>query len=587
MASVAVFFEGGCPLRFFVAFLAYICLCFPAHAEVSMADRLCTTSSADNISISALLKSGRPFDCSDTKYAIEGPRVWVKAPFEVETLPAGAIEVQGDSNGLTTMQVHAVLDDGAILSHYFSEQSVIDSWRPKGRFGLPIPGTENPATKSRIQNVYIAIDDPKLISSLLLIELAHQQKSENQKLPLSIMFAVLCGMAIMPLIYNLFFYGALRYSFMLWHSLMICATVTYTFSSSGLIFILFPETSLTTKMLLNYWSLAIGIAVSGVFLVRFVERGNIARWLQATIFVTALMPMTVVALFLPVDHGYSIHARAYYNASFVPVFLVVLYAMVHAVRRGSKAIWFQIAGWTPIVIFGLDRVARGTELYVGWPILDYGLYFLLISETIILALGVANRILRLRQQHENTMRKQVELTLLADTDGLTLMNNRRSFEREFQSNQHDYQYSHLAIIDIDFFKRVNDRYGHEIGDEVLRVVGKELDSTHHFAARIGGEEFTLLMRNDNRQNRKKYPANALTEICQTLIKAVSERVPEIQEPVTFSVGVASIARRDPLRSVMATADRRLYAAKNNGRNQVVWIDISEAKPSKPSGKAAF
>ena len=168
-----------------------------------------------------------------------------------------------------------------------------------------------------------------------------------------------------------------------------------------------------------------------------------------------------------------------------------------------------------------------------------------------------------------------------------MMSNRRAFEREYEHNQHEHRYSHLAIIDIDFFKRVNDLYGHEIGDEVLRVVGKELDSTHHFAARIGGEEFTLLMRNDNRHDRRKYPANELTEICQALIKAVRERVPEIQEPVTFSVGVAEIARRATLRSVMATADRRLYDAKNNGRNQVVWIDISQATRSQQPGKAAI
>lgn len=508
-------------------------------------------------------------------------------PFPTESVPSGTLEVQGDSNGLTTMQVHAVLDDGTILSSNFSEQEVIDSWRPKGQYGLAIPGTENPDTRSRIRNIYLAIDEPKLVSSLLLLKLASQKKSDELKLPLAIMFAVLCGMIVMPLIYNLFFYGALRYSFMLWHSVMICATVTYTFSSSGLIFIVFPETGLISKMLLNYWSLAIGIAASGVFLVRFVEQGKIASWLQGAIFVAALIPLAVVAIVLPVDQGYSITARAYYNASFIPVFLIVLYTMVHALRRGSKAIWFQIAGWTPIVIFGLDRVARGMELYVGWPVLDYGLYFVLVSETIILALGVAYRILRLRQQHEDTLRKQVELTLLADTDGLTLMNNRRSFEREFQRNQHDYRFGHLAIFDIDFFKRVNDRYGHEIGDEVLRVVGKELAATHHFAARIGGEEFTLLMRNDSRENRKKYPANVLTEICETLIKAVHDRVPEIQEPVTFSVGVAAIARRAALRSVMATADRRLYDAKNNGRNQVVWIDVSEAKPSKPSGTASI
>ena len=508
-------------------------------------------------------------------------------PFDAETLPPGMVEVQGQNNGLSTMQVHAVLDDGTILSSSFSEQEVIDSWRPKNRYGLAVPGTTNPEIRNRIEQVYVTIDNPPALNSISFTKLASEKKWDDLKLPLSVMFAILCGMAIMPLIYNLCFYGALRYSFMLWHSLMIATTVAYTFSSSGLIFIAFPETSLTTKMLLNHWTLAIGFAASGFFLVRFVEQGKIAPWLQAVILASSMLPVFVTAFIMQVDGGHNVPARAWYHASFIPAFCVVLYTMGHALRRGSKAIWFQIAGWTPIILLGLDRVARGMDLYIGWAILDYGLYFMLVIETIALALGVANRILRLRQQNESILRKQVELTLLADTDGLTMMNNRRSFEREFARNLHENRYTHLAIIDIDFFKQVNDRYGHEIGDEVLRVVGRELEATRHFAARIGGEEFTLLLKADSRDNRKKFPANTLTEICETLIRAVHDRVPEIQEPITFSVGVAAIARRASLRNVMATADRRLYDAKNNGRNQVVWIDISEASPSQPTGTASI
>ncbi len=552
-----------------------------------MSDRLCTQSSAMNVSVTALLKSGKTFDCSADKYAVKGPRVWVRFPFLADTLPDGIVEVQGDNNGLSSMQVHAELDDGGILSSDFSAQEVAQHWRSKGSYGLPVPGTDKPELRKRIRTVYLAIDHPKVVSSISLIQLASKQKWDDLTLPLSIMFAALCGMAIMPLIYNAFFYAALRYNFMLWHSVMIAATVCYTFSSSGLIFLFFPEISLITKMLLNYSSLAIGVGAGGFFLLRFVEPGKIAPWLQALITATALLPVIVTASVMRIDGGYSMDARNYYHASFLPVFFVVLYAMGHALRRGSRAIWFQIAGWTPIILFSLDRVARGMDLYIGWPILDYGLYFMLVLETVILALGVANRILRLRQRHEHTLRQQAELTVLADTDGLTMLHNRRSFEREFERNRHEWRYSHLAIIDIDFFKRVNDRYGHEIGDTVLQVVGRTLNATPHFAARIGGEEFTLLMHNDSRQKRKNYPANTLAEICQMLIQAIDDEVPEIREPVTFSVGLASIGRRASLRSVMATADRRLYDAKNNGRNQIVWVDISTRKPEKPAGTATL
>jgi len=580
-------FWKGRPLRLFFAFLLFASLCTPALAKVPMSDSLCTQSSANNVSVSALLESGKAFDCSPDKYEFKGPRVWVKFPFLAETLPAGTVEVQGDNNGLSTMQVHAVLDDGTILSSDFSAQALVRNSRPKGYYGLPVPGSEKPAVRSRIRDVIVAIDDPKVSSTISLIQLASKARWDGLMLPLSIMFAALCGMAIMPLIYNVFFYGALRHGFMLWHSLMIGATVAYTFSSSGLIFIFFPETSLITKMMLNYWSLAIGVGAGGFFLLRFVEKGKIAPWLQGLISVTSTLPIFVTAWVLPIDGGYSMDSRNYYHASFLPVFFVVLYAMAHALRRGSRAIWFQIAGWTPIILFSLDRVARGMDLYIGWPVLDYALYFALVLETVILALGVANRILHLRRRHELTLRQQAELTVLAETDGLTMLHNRRSFEREFERNRHEWRYSHLAIIDVDFFKRVNDRYGHEIGDTVLRVIGSTLNETPHFAARIGGEEFTLLMHKDSRGKRNNYPANTLAEICQMLIQAIDEEVPEIREPVTFSVGLASIGRRASLRSVMATADRRLYDAKNNGRNQIVWVDISARKSQKTAGTATL
>lgn len=494
------------------------------------------------------------------------------------------MEVQGDNNGLSSMALHSVLTDGTIKSVYFSKQQVIDSWRPKGHYGLPIPGSEDATTRSQIKTVYASLDNPRVASSITLVQLSSKKKWDDLKLPLSAMFALLCGMVIMPFFYNAFFYGALRHSFMLWHSVMIMATVVYTFSSSGLIFLVFPETSLTTKFLLNYWTLAIGMAASGFFLDRFLEPGKIAGWLRSILLISAVLPVFATAFIFQTIEGYDANIRNYYHASFLPYLAVVLFTMAHALRRGSKAIWFQIAAWTPIIVLSFDRIARGMDFYVGVPEFDYGLYFALVLETIILAFGVADRIMQLRRKHENTLRKQVELTLLAETDGLTAIGNRRAFEKTFKINRNDRRYSHMAILDIDYFKRVNDLYGHEVGDDVLRIVGKELAKTRHFSARIGGEEFALLMTFNGRDNRKENPAAELTEICETLIKAVHHQMPTIKQPVTFSAGVAAIPKRTSLRAVMSVADKRLYNAKNNGRNQVVSFDLSglKAKPGSNS-----
>lgn len=575
-------------MRILIILLAFIGLCAPANAGVSLADDLCTYGAALDSKISEIVAASDKFDCSDDKYDFSESRLWVKIPFNADEIPAGAVEVQGDNNGLKAMAVHSVLTDGRIKSSYFSEQEVIDSWRPKGHYGLPIPGSEDAATRSQIETVYISLDNPRVASSISLIQLMSKKRWDDLKLPLSAMFALLCGMTIMPFFYNLFFYGALRHSFMLWHSVMIICTVVYTFSSSGLIFLVFPETSLTTKFLINYWTLAIAIAASGFFLDRFVEPGKIANWLRSMLLISAVLPVFATAYIFQTADGYGTQIRNYYHVSFLPYLLVVLYTMVHALRRGSKAIWFQIAAWTPIIIFSFDRIARGMDLYIGIHELDYGLYFVLVIETIILAFGVANRIMKLRLRHEHTLKKQVELTLLAETDGLTAISNRRALEKAFQVNMATRNYSHLAILDIDFFKQVNDKYGHETGDEVLRVVGRELGQTRHFAARIGGEEFALLMKPDERGNRKSNPASEMTRICEILIRAVHENVHDIKQPVTFSVGVTDIPKRTSLRAIMAMADKRLYGAKNNGRNQVVSFDLSDlrSKSARPGSDTA-
>ncbi|QTD57145.1 sensor domain-containing diguanylate cyclase [Parasphingorhabdus cellanae] len=551
-----------------------------------MSDELCTYGTPLNGEISEVIAASDKFDCSDDKYHFTGSKLWIKFPFRGDAIPPGAIEVQGDNNGLSSMAVHSLLSDGTVESAYYSEQEVIDSWRPKGLYGLQIPGSEDALKRSRIETVYISLDNPRVASSITLMQLKSKKLWDDLKLPLSTMFALLCGMAIMPFFYNAFFYGALRHSFMLWHSVMIIGTVVYTFSSSGLIFLVFPETSLTTKFLLNYWTLAIAIAASGFFLDRFVEQGKIAKWLRSILLMAAVLPVFTTAFIFQSIDGYDANIRNYYHASFVPYLIIVLYTMVHALRRGSRAIWFQIAAWTPIIVLSFDRIARGMDLYIGIHELDYGLYFALVLETIVLAFGVANRIMQLRRKHENTLRKQVELTLLAETDGLTAIGNRRAFEKAYQANLHQRRYNHLAILDIDFFKRVNDLYGHEVGDDVLRIVGKELAATRHFVARIGGEEFALLLKIDGRENRKENPASELTKICETLIKAVHNQVPVIKQPVTFSVGVAAISKRTGLRTVMSVADKRLYNAKNNGRNQVVSFDISNLK-TKPGADSAI
>ncbi|TVQ28107.1 MAG: GGDEF domain-containing protein [Wenzhouxiangella sp.] len=166
-----------------------------------------------------------------------------------------------------------------------------------------------------------------------------------------------------------------------------------------------------------------------------------------------------------------------------------------------------------------------------------------------------------------------ELRDHAMRDELTDLYNRRHFMQTLADTlsdcirQRDAQMV-LAIIDIDFFKEINDRIGHLAGDAVLRQLARVLaervraDDT---LARIGGEEFAVLM--------PKTPIHAAREVCERLRAAVSEASFELddgqREKVTISIGFSDFgAEMDSMSELLKRADAYLYEAKSAGRDQV-------------------
>jgi len=177
-----------------------------------------------------------------------------------------------------------------------------------------------------------------------------------------------------------------------------------------------------------------------------------------------------------------------------------------------------------------------------------------------------------RMIHE-LQERNAELSQKASCDPLTGMANRRAFDVRYQEEwtraRRYRQHFSLISADIDFFKRVNDTYGHDAGDRVLSAVGGLLRTgarPSDFAARMGGEEFLLLLPGTDVEEARAV-AERLREGVSSL--ALGE---EFREPVTASFGVASseeIEDPDGEHNLLRLVDRRLYAAKHHGRNRVV------------------
>jgi diguanylate cyclase (GGDEF)-like protein len=164
---------------------------------------------------------------------------------------------------------------------------------------------------------------------------------------------------------------------------------------------------------------------------------------------------------------------------------------------------------------------------------------------------------------------QEQLRDQADRDWLTGLHNRRFLARELErlnGEQPLGPYS-LAVLDLDHFKAVNDRYGHDTGDRVLvRVAGLLLEILRgsDIVVRTGGEEFVILMPFTH--------ASAAVAACERVRRAISDepwdRIAEGVH-VTASVGVASAGQTSRLEQLAKLADRRLYDAKREGRDRVV------------------
>ncbi|MEZ5668900.1 MAG: GGDEF domain-containing protein [Alphaproteobacteria bacterium] len=159
------------------------------------------------------------------------------------------------------------------------------------------------------------------------------------------------------------------------------------------------------------------------------------------------------------------------------------------------------------------------------------------------------------------------------TDALTGIPNRRFFDsvlRELASlSATSERPLCLCMVDIDHFKQFNDRYGHQIGDQVLKLVAKVLrDSVkgRDVAARYGGEEFVILLP-ETRLRDATLLADQIRELVASK-NLVKRTTGETIGSVNLSIGVSQYRRHESVQSFMSRADSSLYLAKNSGRNRV-------------------
>lgn len=243
----------------------------------------------------------------------------------------------------------------------------------------------------------------------------------------------------------------------------------------------------------------------------------------------------------------------------------------YASGRVARALTLS-AYFIPLVAgFVFVRYFAFTDTYA------FGVYVVLISWVFILMVG-ASAIFQ--ENIESEQQEAVyQLALAARTDSLTGLYNRKHFfdfaTYELKSLGRQKEKSLiLLMLDIDYFKRINDTAGHCVGDQVLRgvadILAQSVRSTD-IVARVGGEEFALLLTDTSFRGAMRVAENIQHRVGVAKIEGWTEE----NGPVTISIGIAQGVHGMSVEDVLREADINLYTAKNSGRNKIIATQAQE------------
>lgn len=178
------------------------------------------------------------------------------------------------------------------------------------------------------------------------------------------------------------------------------------------------------------------------------------------------------------------------------------------------------------------------------------------------------------------------------TDSLTGLANRKAFDQEIKkvaqlASQPDHEPFCVLLLDIDHFKGFNDTFGHQVGDQVLRLVARALKQSvkgRDIAARYGGEEFAIILPETRLQGAQRVGEMLRQDVAKK--EVINRNTGERLARITLSVGVAEYFGSEQIENLISRADSALYAAKHNGRNQVAVAPIAMTPGSQKDRKTS-
>lgn len=480
---------------------------------------------------------------------------WIAAAFEIAPGSPQPRTIATRTTRFSAATLTVIGRDGSRAVRTLSERDM----KPSG------PGwtmrAELPRIAAPVARVEFAVTGPRHVNALGEAQLESAPIAGRGITGFELTMAALCGLLCAPLLFNLAFYRVLRERFLVWHTGAVLFMLTQTLLTTGLINRI-AAIPVFWLCVISAASFAGGVACAALFSRDLIEPGRLSPLQGRLLGLTGPWLTAVTAFYLFAGGPLRWLAVPVYFLGYVPVLGLFAWTMLAAWHRGSRAVKFQIAAWTPLMAVGAARIGSALGASSVPYEFEMAQHFAILTEVVVTALAVVDRFMILRGQRDQALFESRLLGEAADRDSLTGLLNRRALEARFAALYAD-GFRTVAVIDLDRFKDINDRFGHAAGDRVLCAAALALapdEDTH--AIRIGGEEFVLLLRGPDAAARAEQRRNAIP-------LRIAAEVTGLDRVVTASMGLVEQAGRvlADFGTLYAHCDRLLYEAKREGRNR--------------------
>ena len=541
------------PLSLLVAWSAMLFLVQPATAaerNVGAALQTCVMRDQPGLTAKPLFRASAPFVCATDQRKFGPGSYWIRS----EPLHRfGPLNVRSASLWQGRLNLYALYADGSIVRTTIDQQDASRHVQLGAMLEVALPARPAPL----IRLLWHVADAGNMRGIVRDPALATVAESARSNLVLGGLYAAFAGLCIALLSYNFALWVALRHRFQLAYCAMVLGLLAYAVSSSGYLGWIYPEIANNDRIRYNYLLLGLSTVAAFAFARAFFEdrvfAGRTGILVQVTCGITATASL---AFFLFAPLQVRLFDRLY-SVAFVLQLAMVVPLLWRAWILRSNYLWVFTLAWAVPIVMATVRVVSSLG-FIGWNFwLDNSTIVSMTVEALLSSIAIAYRMRLLSNERDEAREREIAARLLADTDPLTGLLNRRAFLHHAIGREGE---QILMIADLDHFKQVNETIGHDGGDEVLRVFARTLSEVvpaDALVARIGGEEFAVVLA-----------AHAAVEPENILAGLRAQRMP-FDVTITASIGVCSgpLEREQDWKALYGCADRALFEAKSAGRDR--------------------